>query len=73
MGEPILTEEQMACLGCRYWSNWTSTCDFCILEGRRRPCRPGSACTLYQPGRHPHYRPFAAIENGSFVCYIRVR
>lgn len=35
---------QKNCQGCFYHSGWS--CDYILLEKRRRPCRPGDECTV---------------------------
>lgn len=35
---------QKNCQGCFYHSGWS--CDYILLEKRRRPCRPGDDCTV---------------------------
>ena len=35
---------QKNCQGCFYHSGWS--CDYILLENRRRPCRPGDECTV---------------------------
>lgn len=36
------------CYGCLYHSPTTNTCDFILIEDRRRPCPPGAECTVRQ-------------------------
>ena len=35
---------QEPCQGCFYFSGWS--CDYILLEKKRRPCRPGDDCTV---------------------------
>ena len=35
---------QKNCRGCFYHSGWS--CDYILLEKRRRPCPPGDGCTV---------------------------
>ena len=38
------------CRGCVYWrqtgNGVTTSCDYILLTGCRRPCPPGEACTV---------------------------
>lgn len=35
---------QRDCKGCYYFSGWS--CDYILFEKKRRPCPPGSRCTV---------------------------
>lgn len=35
---------QRSCEGCYYFSGWN--CDYILFEKKRRPCPPGSQCTV---------------------------
>ena len=38
-------ERDSRCVGCIYYGKSTRTCDYILIEDRRRPCPPGDDCT----------------------------
>lgn len=38
-------KNQSRCAKCIYYGKYTKTCDYILIEDRRRPCPPGDACT----------------------------
>lgn len=50
------------CKGCAYWCGGpttTKTCDYILIEGKRRPCPPGEGCTVKKREKRKPLSPFA--------------
>lgn len=64
------TKEQAArqrpCKGCYYLGG--GSCNYLIVEGRRRPCPPGADCTAYRSdaGSTSQYRAHSGAMSGTF-------
>lgn len=46
------------CKGCIYLGDNVKTCDYYLLTGTRRPCKPGKGCTVKLRAKRGMARPF---------------
>lgn len=51
-----MTYDNKHCAGCIYYGTSTETCDYILLEDSRRPCPPGSGCTVRRTKRRRRVR-----------------
>lgn len=51
-----MTYDNQYCAGCIYYGTSTLTCDYILLEDRRRPCPPGKGCTVKRTKRRRRVR-----------------
>ena len=50
---PIIAHEHTVCRrDCVYFSTYTDTCDYTLMEFKARPC-PATACTVYKQRTAP--------------------